>query len=241
MCGRRRARARATPTRGGRARRSRHGANGQSCGPLCGPIGPARSRTAGNSLREKLPLLLAACRRGGRRFATMTQIESKHDVRRKVREAQAQANRERLKTESDNREDMVAFLVAQQKLTAVDEWESDRHEQVRLEADQRREEQRLEGARACGADASSRGVHGQHCADRRVQRENRAQLTSKNCAPRCRGSAGPTAERFASTGAGRAGSVPACSARRWVTCFASNSETSNGTRQRISTRRDENS
>ena len=78
----------------------------------------------------------------------MAKIEAKHDVRRKVREAQAQANRERLKTESDNREDMVAFLVAQQKLTAVDEWESDRHEQVRLEADQRREEQRLEGARA---------------------------------------------------------------------------------------------
>ena len=78
----------------------------------------------------------------------MAKIVSKHDVRRKVREAQAQANRERLKKESDNREDMVAFLVAQQKLAAVDEWESDRHEQVRLEADQRREEQRLEGARA---------------------------------------------------------------------------------------------
>ena len=75
-------------------------------------------------------------------------IESKHEVRRKVREAQAQANRERLKRESDNREDMVAFLVAEQKLAAVDRWESDRHEQVRLEADQRREEQRLEGARA---------------------------------------------------------------------------------------------
>ena len=78
----------------------------------------------------------------------MAKVESKHDVRRKVREAQAQANRERLKRESDNREDMVAFLVAQQKLTAVDKWESDRHEQVRLEADQRREEQCLEGARA---------------------------------------------------------------------------------------------
>ena len=78
----------------------------------------------------------------------MAKIESKHNVRRKVREAQAQANRERLKRESDNREDMVAFLVAEQKLAAVDEWESDRHEQVRLEADQRREEQRLEGARA---------------------------------------------------------------------------------------------
>ena len=44
---------------GRQSQRSRHGANGQSCGPLCGPIGPARSRTAGNSLREKLPLLLA--------------------------------------------------------------------------------------------------------------------------------------------------------------------------------------
>jgi hypothetical protein len=97
---------------------------------------------------ERVAATVSACRRGGRRFATMAKIESKHDVRRKVREAQAQANRERLKTESDNREDMVAFLVAQQKLTAVDEWESDRHEQVRLEADQRREEQRLEGARA---------------------------------------------------------------------------------------------
>jgi hypothetical protein len=43
---------------------------------------------------------------------------------------------------------MVAFLVAEQKLAAVDEWESERHEQVRLEADQRREEQRPEGARA---------------------------------------------------------------------------------------------
>ena len=96
----------------------------------------------------KVAATVSACRRGGRRFATMARIESKHDVRRKVREAQAQANRERLKTESDNREDMVAFLVAQQKLTAVDEWESDRHEQVRLEADQRREKQRLEGARA---------------------------------------------------------------------------------------------
>ena len=96
----------------------------------------------------KVAATVSACRRAGRRFATMAKIESKHDVRRKVREAQAQANRERLKRESDNREDMVAFLVAEQKLTAVDEWESDRHEQVRLEADQRREEQRLEGARA---------------------------------------------------------------------------------------------
>ena len=73
---------------------------------------------------------------------------SKHDVRRKVRDAQVQVNRERLKRESDNREDMVAFLVAEQKLGAVSEWEAERHAHVRLEAEQRRAEQRLEGARA---------------------------------------------------------------------------------------------
>jgi hypothetical protein len=91
---------------------------------------------------------VSADRPGSRRFATMAQIESKHDVRRKVRDAQAQENRERLKRESDNREDMVAFLVAEQKLSALSEWEAERHEQVRLEAEQRRAEQRLEGARA---------------------------------------------------------------------------------------------
>jgi hypothetical protein len=80
----------------------------------------------------------------------MAKIESKHDVRRKVREAQAQVNRERLQRESDNREDMVAFLVAEQKLAAVDAWEAERHEQVRAEANQRRLEQRMDGARALG-------------------------------------------------------------------------------------------
>ena len=67
---------------------------------------------------------VSADRAGSRRFATMAQIESKHDVRRKVRDAQAQVNRERLKRESDNREDMVAFLVAEQKLSAVRQWEA---------------------------------------------------------------------------------------------------------------------
>jgi hypothetical protein len=78
----------------------------------------------------------------------MAPIESKHDVRRKVRDAQAQVNRQRLKRESDNREDMVAFLVAEQKLSAVSQWEAERHAHVREEAEQRRAEQRLEGARA---------------------------------------------------------------------------------------------
>jgi hypothetical protein len=91
---------------------------------------------------------VSADRPGSRRFATMAQIESKHDVRRKVRDAQGQVNRERLKREADNREDMVGFLVAEQKLSAVSQWEAERHAQVRLEAEQRRAEQRLEGARA---------------------------------------------------------------------------------------------
>jgi hypothetical protein len=78
----------------------------------------------------------------------MAAVESKHDVRRKVRDAQAQATRVRLERESDNREDMVAFLVAEQKLGAVSQWEAERHDHVRAEAEQRRAEQRLEGARA---------------------------------------------------------------------------------------------
>ena len=43
---------------------------------------------------------------------------------------------------------MVAFLAAEQKLSALRQWEAQRHEQVRVEADQRRAEQRHEGARA---------------------------------------------------------------------------------------------
>jgi len=75
-------------------------------------------REPGYSWRTKVALVLAPIGQASRRFATMAQIESKHDVRRKVRDAQAQVNRERLKRESDNREDMVAFLVAEQKLSA---------------------------------------------------------------------------------------------------------------------------
>lgn len=56
----------------------------------------------------------------------------------KVRDAQTQANRERLERESDNREDIVALLVAEQKLSVLSHWEAERHEQVRAEAEQRR-------------------------------------------------------------------------------------------------------
>lgn len=78
----------------------------------------------------------------------MGKIESRSDVRRKVREAQTRAQQERLKKESDNREDMVAFLLAEQKLQAVDGWEAEHLAQVRGEAEQRRHEQRVEGAKA---------------------------------------------------------------------------------------------
>jgi hypothetical protein len=106
--------------------------------------GKARVKIGERTVRASV----SAATPAARRVADMAKIESKDAVRRKVRETQAQANRERLQRESANREDMVAFLVAEQKLAAVDEWEAERHEQVRLEADQRREEQRLEGARA---------------------------------------------------------------------------------------------
>ncbi|GAB5901195.1 hypothetical protein [Mycolicibacterium mageritense] len=77
-----------------------------------------------------------------------TKIESKSDVRRKVREAQTLAQQERIQREADNREDMVAFLLAEQKLEAVDDWEKERRAQVAAEADQRRHEQRVAGAKA---------------------------------------------------------------------------------------------
>jgi hypothetical protein len=115
----------------------------------CVLIGPRRFTFAcQESVVDKGGATVSADEPTSRRFAIMAQFESKHDVRRKVRDAQAQANRERLQRESDNREDMVAFLVAEQKLGAVSHWEAERHKLVRQEADQRRAEQRLEGARA---------------------------------------------------------------------------------------------
>lgn len=99
---------------------------------------------------DELAATVSGRKSSGFTLGPMAKIESKHDVRRKVREAQAQVNRDRLQRESDNREDMVAFLVAEQKLAAVDNWEAERHEQVRAEANQRRLEQRMDGARALG-------------------------------------------------------------------------------------------
>lgn len=78
----------------------------------------------------------------------MTKIDSKSDVRRKVREAQTLAQQERIQREADNREDMVAFLLAEQKLAAVDEWENERRAQLHGDAEQRRHEQRIAGAKA---------------------------------------------------------------------------------------------
>ncbi len=106
--------------------------------------------TGVNLSGDELVATVSGRKSSGLTLGPMAKIESKHDVRRKVREAQAQVNRERLQRESDNREDMVGFLVAEQKLTAVDTWEAERHEQVRAEANQRRLEQRMEGARALG-------------------------------------------------------------------------------------------
>ncbi|SKK91591.1 Uncharacterised protein [Mycobacteroides abscessus subsp. massiliense] len=80
--------------------------------------------------------------------AMSEKIESKSDVRRKVREAQTRAQQERIQREAANREDMVAFLLAEQKLEAVDDWERERRAQVHGDAEQRRHEQRVAGAKA---------------------------------------------------------------------------------------------
>jgi len=121
---------------------------------------------------------VSADRPGSRRFATMAQIESKHDVRRKVRDAQAQVNRERLKRESDNREDMVAFLVAEQKLGAVSGWEAERHAQVRLEPNNAARSNAWKvRARWRGCVIAVRTLR--HRPARRLQRETRPQVSQE--------------------------------------------------------------
>jgi hypothetical protein len=131
----------------------------------------------------------------------MAKIESKDEVRRKVRETQVQANRERLQRESANREDMVAFLLAEQKLGAVDEWEAERHEQVSLEAEQRREDQRLEGARALARmrerGETVAGIASLGARSERIVRSYLRKVRKTNTATGGANGARPTADRAA--------------------------------------------
>lgn len=78
----------------------------------------------------------------------MGNINSISQAHKLVREAQSKANEARVERERQNIDDAAAFLVEQGRVTAVDEWEQNRIEEVRAEAERRRHEHRLAGAAA---------------------------------------------------------------------------------------------
>ena len=78
----------------------------------------------------------------------MVNISSKAEARKRVREAQNKANGERAERERQNADDTATFLVALDRLKAVDQWEQNRIGEVRAEADRRRHQHRLAGAAA---------------------------------------------------------------------------------------------
>jgi hypothetical protein len=78
----------------------------------------------------------------------MTNISSKTEARKKVREAQAKANEARQEGERHNVDDAASFLVELGRLAAVDEWEQGRVAEIRAEGERRRHEHRQEGAAA---------------------------------------------------------------------------------------------
>lgn len=78
----------------------------------------------------------------------MSNINSKTEARKKVREAQAKANEARQERERHNIDDAASFLVELGRLAAVDEWEQGRVAEIRAEGERRRHEHRQEGAAA---------------------------------------------------------------------------------------------
>jgi hypothetical protein len=78
----------------------------------------------------------------------MVNINSKMQARKRVREAQIKANEARIDREHHNIDDAALFLVELGRLAAVDEWEQNRVQEVRAEAERRRHEHRQVGAAA---------------------------------------------------------------------------------------------
>ncbi len=76
------------------------------------------------------------------------EVKSMAQARRKIKEAQAQANAERVKRERDNVEDAAVVMVELGKVGAVDTWEAEQLREVRVEAERRRDERRSEAATA---------------------------------------------------------------------------------------------
>jgi hypothetical protein len=76
------------------------------------------------------------------------EVKSMAQARRKIKEAQAQANAERIKRERDNVEDAAVVMVELGKIGAVDSWEAEQLREVQVEAERRRDERRREAATA---------------------------------------------------------------------------------------------
>lgn len=76
------------------------------------------------------------------------EVKSMAQARRKIKEAQAKANAERVKRERDNVEDAAVVMVELGKVGAVDTWEAEQLREVRVEAERRRDERRSEAATA---------------------------------------------------------------------------------------------
>lgn len=74
------------------------------------------------------------------------EVKSMAQARRKIKEAQAQANAERVKRERDNVEDAAVVMVELGKIGAVDTWEAEQLREVQVEAERRRDERRSEAA-----------------------------------------------------------------------------------------------
>jgi hypothetical protein len=78
----------------------------------------------------------------------MATVNSKIEARRAVRKAQAQAIAARAKRERQNIDDTASLMMTQGRLGAIDDWESERIDQVRAEGQRRRQEQRAKAADA---------------------------------------------------------------------------------------------
>lgn len=86
----------------------------------------------------------------------MVNVNSKTQARKRVREAQIVAKEAHVEREHHNVDHAASFLVEQSRLAAIDEWEHNRVQEVRAEAERRRHEHRQAGAAGGGTDAGAR-------------------------------------------------------------------------------------
>src|SRR4029079_10968376 len=85
---------------------------------------------------------VGACPRAGSTVWPMGNVQSMAAARKAVREAHARTQEERARRDRENIEDLAAFLVARDRLAAVDEWEADKVAGIAAVAAGRRDEHR---------------------------------------------------------------------------------------------------